>query len=216
MKKIITFALLFAIGCEKAVEQQPQPDAALAPDSATTAAASPVVQGTLRLGVLPNIIPCGTADSIAVADPNGLLAKLPSGMRADTGRIFAIVHLDRAATTAELTRLEFASMEPRDCFLSWRGFEVRAQGNEPGWVVEINGNALKLQRQGGTSFDWNVQSQHSATGSRYWASSDAGSIELTLTSEPCTDTMSGSYYAMTAVLELSTETLKGCALRTAL
>lgn len=95
-----------------------------------------------------------------------------------------------------------------------RGIDFRAVGNEPGWVLEIQGENLSLQTDYGKQqylFELAamVEDQASAT-TVYSASSDKHSIEVTLRGESCQDTMADKSYQTTVTIALDDRTLSGC------
>lgn len=205
-------ALLAGLACDR-------PDAAPAPalDSAAAASApdssltSRSVPGVLRWAPTLQLMPCGATSSLAITDPQGALQGLPVELRSDTSGVFVLLALDRT----EVKQVHFATGEGRDCFLDWRSFDLRAQGNEPGWVIELNRTDMKLQRQGGASFSYTeVHTTIAPDGTRQSASAAGNRVELQLKPTPCLDTMSGAYYGWTAIATIGNEILHGCGMAT--
>ena len=99
-----------------------------------------------------------------------------------------------------------------------RGVAYRALGNEPGWILEIGP---------GDTLDWTTnygEDRHVFKGAiearggegidsrSFTASSDAGSIAVTVRAEPCTDD-AGFAFDYSATIAFAGGTLRGCAVR---
>ena len=99
-----------------------------------------------------------------------------------------------------------------------RGVVYRAQGNEPGWTLEVGpGNTIDWTTNFGEerhAFDGVVgaAAPAGAEGRIFTATNGAQSIQVTLTKAPCMDD-SGAPFEWTAVIESAGGTLRGCGVR---
>jgi putative lipoprotein len=92
-------------------------------------------------------------------------------------------------------------------------YRVLARGNEPFWSVEIDDDQLLLrQADAAAAAKFSVQETQDAEGSvTYRGISGNKTLEITVTNSPCSDSMSGEYFAYMADLTLEGRTLRGCA-----
>lgn len=88
----------------------------------------------------------------------------------------------------------------------------RAQGNEPGWHVDIQqGHASVVLDYGDTRYS--SSAQYLPTGStqtRYSGQGPNGDWTLTVIQQACSDTMSDEQYEYTSILKTEGRTLRGC------
>jgi putative lipoprotein len=94
------------------------------------------------------------------------------------------------------------------------GARWRAVGQEPGWNVEIMADdAMLAVLDYGEVRRSTPPAQRSGEGARQeWAATtESGSLRLTIERAPCSDTMSGERYWFTATLVVDDRTLRGCA-----
>jgi uncharacterized membrane protein len=115
----------------------------------------------------------------------------------------------------EIEDVLYAGLEGPECDENWSAFQYHVYGNEPFWSVEVSDRHMRLSRLGSEDQSWNEMTiTHLDDGMRY-VNSDASTlpVELTITREPCRDSMSGAYYAFAAVLRIGEENLLGCALQ---
>lgn len=95
-----------------------------------------------------------------------------------------------------------------------RGVAFRAVGNEPGWHAEIgNGMIVAVTDYGATraSVPLMPPTQLADGSARYYAQTEASTLELILREGDCSDTMSDARYPITAQLTLNGKVYKGCA-----
>lgn len=93
--------------------------------------------------------------------------------------------------------------------------DFNALGNEPFWSVQIRSSSIVLERPDAKA-NSGVYAPPVVDGSsaRFSTVSAAGkALEVTLTAEPCVDSMSGFTYAYSATVKSGDETLTGCATR---
>lgn len=99
------------------------------------------------------------------------------------------------------------------CAAPTPAYRVLARGNEPFWSVEINTDQMLLRQPDEPEpSKFSVQETQDAEGSvTYRGTGGDKSLEITVTSSPCSDSMSGEYFAYTADLTLDGRMLRGCA-----
>ena len=103
--------------------------------------------------------------------------------------------------------------EGAGCATTVPAYRVLARGNEPFWSVEIGSDQLLLRRpEDPAPTRYSVQETQDAEGSvTYRGASGDQTLEITVSSNPCSDSMSGEYFAYTAELTLGGRGLRGCA-----
>ncbi len=129
--------------------------------------------------------------------PNGLHLFLPPGIT----DLHLDCTLDRRASIWEHAKLS--------------GVDFRAQGNEPGWVLEIReGERLDLSYDyGQAELSVSIEQSRTDQGGRttvYSGSSGAGSLTVTLKGETCQDSMADEVYPTRVEVEFSGRRLQGC------
>jgi putative lipoprotein len=114
----------------------------------------------------------------------------------------------------EIEAVLYAGSEGPGCDEDWSAFHYRTYGNEPFWSAEVSDDRLSLSRLGHEDRRWReITRQHTPASIRYIGTDAAeGLVELTITEEPCRDSMSGAYFGFSAVLRMGEEELHGCAL----
>jgi putative lipoprotein len=92
-------------------------------------------------------------------------------------------------------------------------YRALARGNEPFWSVEIDREQMLLRQPDEPApSKYSVQETQDAEGSvTYRGASGDKALEITVTNNPCSDSMSGEYFAYTADLNLQGRVLRGCA-----
>jgi uncharacterized membrane protein len=124
----------------------------------------------------------------------------------------------------EEASLDYGKNSYRDCrnnpaLAVWeaaklRGVDFRGVGNEPGWVLETQGDSLSLKADyGETHYQFTGATEHtdSAAGQTILrAANDADTIEITLEHKACQDTMADASYETTVSIQLGDRTLQGC------
>jgi uncharacterized membrane protein len=94
---------------------------------------------------------------------------------------------------------------------------MTARGNEPFWAVVLDGTTLTLKRPGVADVAFEAPGAAIQPGQAVWQAKGPKGEPLTLklyVSE-CSDGMSDTVYPMTAEVEMTAETLRGCAAKTA-
>jgi len=95
------------------------------------------------------------------------------------------------------------------------GADFRAIGNEPGWHMEISNknDILLVTDYGQATFRFPNATATPGPGSRmttYKARQENDQVEVTITGEPCTDTMSGESFPSTATVRINDKEYRGC------
>jgi len=92
------------------------------------------------------------------------------------------------------------------------GVEFRAQGNEPGWTLEISEHSLYMNGDYGA---WQRRFvvpepvvDDSGGVARYWL--DDGSLDVLIRREPCVDSMSGMNFPSQVSVLLDGKSYQGC------
>lgn len=96
-----------------------------------------------------------------------------------------------------------------------RGVTFRAVGQEPGWVLEIEGSSriTLVTNYGADSIITPVPEPVSepATGSiRYHATTTTHDLRVSIRDQPCSDTMSGERFSLTVDIALNGTAYHGC------
>ena len=173
--------------------------------------------------------PCGRDDPLWVIEPSGLLWTLHKQLASPQipyQEVFVVVEAHKVpaptdgfgADYSEALQIEavlYAGLEGPGCHEDWNTFEYRVYGNEPFWLVEASKDRIRLSKMGSADQFWHeVTVERTAEDVRYTSlKASTPPIELTVTRKPCRDSMSGAYYAFTAILRTGDEELHGCALQ---
>ena len=100
----------------------------------------------------------------------------------------------------------FGCKEPLDEFL------FRAFGNEPSWQMQARSNGLLVSALGKDSASFvDYKTERVGKSVRISAVNEETSLEVLITNERCTDSMSGSIYAYAAVVRIGDASYRGCA-----
>jgi putative lipoprotein len=96
-----------------------------------------------------------------------------------------------------------------------RGVRYRGRGNEPGWTVEVGpGSRLEFVTNYGQdrhAFDAATESGSESAGARVVRAEQGDHrIKVSVTTEPCTDDMSGEHFEQLVVVEFGGKTFRGC------
>ncbi len=199
----VTLALL--VGCSREAQRQDTPapaPAAVAPAASTA---------TFRCGEQPVSL-----DSVGAA------VRLTVGIEA-----FALRPLE-AASGARYEAVQDATTHFWDkggsATLALRGADplqctrvdpveqpLVARGNEPGWKLELRGDALTLVTQEGQNLEARATLTEATAQQRsYAASTDSGELRVTFRDSGCIDTMSGMPHPYTVGVRLGGKSLSGC------
>jgi len=96
-----------------------------------------------------------------------------------------------------------------------RGIAFRAVGQEPGWLLEIarTGELLLLTSYGQDTTRATVSPEdveRASGAASIVTSTDDGELRIDITTDPCTDTMSGEQFSRTVTVTLDATTYRGC------
>jgi uncharacterized membrane protein len=137
-------------------------------------------------------------------------------MPADTLQQFTPPPPDTTATP-DTSRAEFESMISAWEAAKAKGVSFRGVGQEPGWVVDVFGDPLPKRIElvadyGSIKISFEEVTREDAAESRtvYKSTSGSHTIEIEVTPESCTDSMSGQAYPNTVVARLDGRELRGC------
>ena len=121
-----------------------------------------------------------------------------------------------AEDTSSCARIETGSAPPEEAPEGGgplpEGVAWRAQGNEPFWMAEVRGDRIIVARPAVDTVSVPPVEPAVENGARRWrAETEAHTLELRLTEEPCVDSMSGFRFGYAATLTLDGESFTGCA-----
>ena len=126
---------------------------------------------------------------------------------------FADLELRRNGDTAQVSKVHRIQGEGRGCGdEEFAHLMFRAFGNEPFWNVRLNDQGLVLQQLGQPTIALPYIEEQLGNGQYYISSkADHQELQLWISPEPCTDSMTGAWHALSARLQWQGETLIGCA-----
>ncbi|MFN3583742.1 COG3650 family protein [Phenylobacterium sp.] len=118
-----------------------------------------------------------------------------------------------APPPADAPASRFEPMSPLSDFSG----PIAARGTEPFWAVTIDGTRLTLARPDRTEMTFEAPGAAIQPGKAVWdaRAADGAAMRVTLYVSTCSDGMSDLSYPLTAEVEVGSETLRGCAARTA-
>jgi uncharacterized membrane protein len=171
---------------------------------------------------------CNTNEVLWAIDKQGVLWQLHKELASQQQpyiKLFAMVKGQRGPAPKDgfgadvagsllIEEVLYVAAEGFDCNYNWQEFSFRTIGNEPFWSAMIVADDIKVTQLGQPIADYKtVTKQQTKQGIYYQGKGkDSGSVELTVITKPCRDTMSGAYYGLTARLKLNGKELIGCAI----
>lgn len=92
------------------------------------------------------------------------------------------------------------------------GIDFVGIGNEPSWSLDVDfDNIMRFKALAGDSVNTPVpEPQVTGKEEKYVAETEAGSLEVSITEEPCTDNMSGEQFSHTVSVVISGKEYQGC------
>jgi uncharacterized membrane protein len=231
--ELIVFTLLFMVSCSSDhTERKDETSGAGVPgeDPSAVSHAIQVYRGYAVYGhEVRSFRPCGRDEPLWVIEPSGLLWTLHKQLASHQTpypEVFSVVKAQKVpapidgfgadySATLRIESMLYVGLERPGCDEDWSTFEYRVYGNEPFWLVEVSNSRLRLSRLGSEDQFWHeVAVEKGADGVRYTSFKPSTTpIELTVSRKPCRDSMSGAFYAFTAILRIGNEELEGCALQ---
>ena len=95
-----------------------------------------------------------------------------------------------------------------------RGVQFRAIGQEPGWIVEVTADSLRVEYNYGQQVASGTRIETEGAASRadlrYRAETENGPVTVEAVERRCVDPMNGDAFPMTVTVRLETDTLSGC------
>lgn len=191
---------LVAVGCSRAPEPPPAPP--------------------------PLFWACGETELAAIPEPGGVALYLPGReamvLAPAGGEDF--VHDDlRLAYREEGIELEVAGIAQRCRAKSWdgpwtdaqaRGVDIRAVGQEPGWIMEltVGGEIVLALDYGERAFAFTTPEAVPLGGARGWQAEHAeqGTVLVLAEDLPCFDIMSGAVHPLTMTVQVGDDRYSGC------
>ena len=169
------------------------------------------LQGTLWFNTTQaQLLPCDAAEPLALDVPPALQSTLAL---CDSAACFADLELHADNAPAQLVRLHRLEAESHGCQdQTFAHLQLAAFGNEPFWSLRLNDQGLVLQQPGEPTLALPYIREQLADGLHYISShADHQQLGLWISQQPCTDSMSGFWYGLSARLEWQGQTLSGCA-----
>src|SRR5262245_9212642 len=195
-------------------------DAATAGDTVVhtgSPTAGGLTRGIVNVAVQPaRITPCSAPDTLTVKDDSGRIAAARKQLGApaqSSTELFVIARTSSVGSNElRIDDVAYASPEKFDCFTDWQSFDFRATGNNPGWVAEVDGTHVKLERQGAAPAEWNNASRDSLADRILIHAGEGGGkqFELLLEKRRCVNSVSGAYSVWSAQVRTDGTVLKGC------
>lgn len=157
--------------------------------------------------------PCSTDTPLTVAasqDWQQILDNCPN----PSGPCFVDIQLTQnTSQTTRITDVYRIQHEGHSCNdTDFPHLLLRAFGNEPFWNIRLGTAGLILQQPGAE--DLALPYIHEQPGEdQHFISSETGhaALELSISKQPCTDSMSGNWYPLTARLQWQGNNFSGCA-----
>ncbi len=174
------------------------------------------------------IRPCGEDEGLWAIDGTGLLwgvhRELVPGME-PYEEVFVVVRGSAGDAPSDgfgadypgsfvVDQVLYAAGEGFGCDLDLSRFQFRLSGNEPFWTLSLADATAELSRMGAPGQIWSDgRLESSEAGFRYVAEGEGlGSLEVSISEDPCRDTMSGAFYGYRASVVVAGEEFTGCAL----
>ncbi len=181
-----------------------------------TAAPSLRIQGTLsHKDDQWRFKPCTTNEHYRLVPSAAINEALQYHLSETTSSLFADLSgtLDRSLSTFTAQQLYRLQTEGHACNDSdFARLLVRASGNEPHWSILQTAQGLILNQADQPALVLPYIEEQLPDG-RFYISSEANNqaLQLWITPQQCTDSMSGTLYHLSARLQWNQQTLQGCA-----
>lgn len=236
----MTIGGLLVAGCaggaadDRPEERSPAP----ATETPAASAAGPLLRGHAIFGDGVHALQrCGAHEALWISAGSELLGEAEAEFE-----MFVVVETTPQPVPAEgpgagypgaveIEEVLYAGLEGPGCDFEWDSFYYRARGNEPFWMLEVNGppgapprvRSLRLVRPGehdalldGFVEDTGPDGKSIRIGRPGGEGDEARPtpelIELVMRREPCRDSMSGAYFGLSAHFRYLGRTFTGCVL----
>ena len=178
--------------------------------SDTTSPSRPVaglMKGLLSRGSSGlQLIECSGTDTLQLT-----AGTVDAGMQSDS-QFFAIVQLSPSAGGPQLEYIAYKTPDKTDCFVDFSGFDYRATGSNPGWVVEVSGASMKVRHQGGADTVVALTARDSTDAGLALRGAGDRPTVLTLQAQPCRTASTAAESRWTAQLQVRGRVFNGCAI----
>jgi uncharacterized membrane protein len=115
--------------------------------------------------------------------------------------------------TISVTEVRRAEREGFGCREKLANVVFQARGNEPSWQLDVQDSKLVFTAMGSAPISFDAPEMEELTDDiSIMATGPESSIKVVLTDTRCTDSMSGSIFALTASVQLDDSNYIGCAL----
>ncbi len=184
------------------------------PDAAEPAAAESFVRGTILPGDNLRFRSCGQTGSLPLRPVDLFTRNLLDEMTGAGEPVYAefMGRIGGRVPTMTLTRLIHAALESHGCDGPAPDYELRAQGNEPFWSVEIRGNTAVWttpENLDGSEFEI-VSRKRVGNGWLIAASAADTRLDISFAGTPCRDSMADAWFGFTVQLEIGDVEYRGC------
>lgn len=181
---------------------------------------APSDPGTFRRGLLAAdggaLTACGAETATPLKDSSGLgLAALAAEL-SEQGPVYAELLARDEDGALVVTDLNFVgALGSAGCGLELEQVLIRASGNEPFWLVEIDAGTINFSAPDHGTLTFPSPSPEQADAVTTWRTELPGNephtLTLTLTRDVCRDSMSGALLRWSAAAELDGVAYSGCA-----
>ena len=209
---------------ERSVPATTIPDAALAGNEATPGDSGLAIKRAVVTGEGDHatLRACDEKAYLWLIDGEGALTEL---LTADASSMYIEAYGERAAVPQNLPaarslagafvleQLLYAGVpgEGRGCSGPQPDYAVMARGNEPFWSASVMENRMIWRQPEAEITLHQLQSEDAEGTVSYRATAENHALELFVGAQPCRDSMSGEYFALSARAVLDGREFKGCA-----
>lgn len=172
------------------------------------------MQGTLSFSDSQwQLLPCDATEPLVLDIPHTLQPALELCQPTENNGCFADLEVLQGSQPASVARLHRVETESHGCQdEAFAHLQIAAFGNEPFWSLRLNEQGLVLQQPGEPTLALPYIREQLADGLHYISShADHQQLGLWISQQPCTDSMSGFWYGLSARLEWQGQTFSGCA-----
>lgn len=184
------------------------------PAAAEVAAAESFVRGTILPGDDLRFRSCGQKGSLPLRPVDLFTRNLLDEMTGAGAPVYTefMGRVGGRVPTMTLTRLIHAALEGRGCEEPAPDYELRAQGNEPFWSVEIRGNTAVWATPGNLGVSEFEIGSRERVGNGWLIVASAADTRLGISfaGTPCRDSMADAWFGFTVQLEIGDIEYRGC------